>query len=454
MANQSTPIFRKVGERWQQEVRWGSKALAANNLPRYCDDNEFDTNQILSEQLQGDLHQRILSLQQIEIEKIATEVTRSIEEFERDVDGIACFKNHETDGATSDTRHTSDKKHLSGAEHSITLKALDVLPSISTKEYFRNSSKNSFHTSPQMEPQALNLDHTQDLDDLLQAPERHMKDETDSSREALLRTRRWQEIQTLREEIWGLRSQVHQLRVTLREKQENKAIADDLLIRHVSNMAVTKIQQDIPQNTLKTLDDLWKNCQTARDNYGPAEDDCNNLENILSQKEFRLARLERTFYLHTEQPEPLGPIVGPSSYQSSEPELASETSRLADLDDSRFHPLVVDYLSKLGDLDISQERLNELLDERHILEQKRLSRQTLGFDHNPEDRAWLDESQTEQADIEGNITSLEQEIKFLKQRCLILNLIDQDGDAIDPEDKEDLHLVETEGMHTQYARTE
>lgn len=241
----------------------------------------------------------------------------------------------------------------------------------------------------------------------------------------------WKEIQNLRADVWDLRSQIQQMRASLREKQDVKAAADDRLFRRITYMTAQGLSLTDPSSRLsseqKSLAQLMHDCQEARNEYGPLEDDCTKLEDRVSQQEFKLARLEDRFFEQLNSGQQTARL-SQTSLPDDESVSASEASDGDEFEASEFHPLVTEYLSKLGDLDLMKERLDEFRDERAALEAEKLSRQRFKRALDPDDQNWLNEAEAEYHEITSTIHSLEHESENLKQICLSMNLVDEDGE--------------------------
>ncbi|KUJ07132.1 uncharacterized protein LY89DRAFT_691933 [Mollisia scopiformis] len=266
----------------------------------------------------------------------------------------------------------------------------------------------------------------------------------------------WQQIHmlaasVLRADVWDLRSQVHQMRASLREKQHAKAAADDILFRRISYMTarglnLTDSGDSSPLSGQKSLTQLMDDCQQARNEYGPLEDDCTILEDRLSQQEFKLTRLEEQIYARNNEPQQ-NPNSPQSPYQDDEPSLSpSICSDDDNLEASGYHPLVNEYLSKLGDLDLMQERLDEFRDEKAALEGEKQSRQRFGLVLDAIDQEWLDDAEAEYSEIIGKIRALEKDLERLKQICLSKNLIDEGGDPTDFQSQEGSYFEKEEDL--------
>ena len=267
----------------------------------------------------------------------------------------------------------------------------------------------------------------------------------------------WDKIQKLRSDNWSLRSQMREMRNHLRHLQERKSRADDLLFRR---MTMQGLGLDLGIHILpgqKALGELMQDCQLARDMYGPLEDDCNNLEDRLSKQELELDRLEEAFY---KRPPDEGSVVSErplsptgaadfEQYPSSTDEENEETGY-----QTVYHPLVVRYLSKMGDLDLLRERLDDLLDEKRMLEEEQKKRLRFGLVLNDEDQHWLEHSHSQEDDMLAQISILEKDLVVMKQDCLAKGLVDEDGEPIDFQAQEQRSFDNEEDMNAQEQHSE
>ncbi|KAE9367994.1 hypothetical protein N431DRAFT_429255 [Stipitochalara longipes BDJ] len=240
----------------------------------------------------------------------------------------------------------------------------------------------------------------------------------------------WDRIQKLRNENWGLRSQIREMRNNLRHLQLEKSKADDILFRRLTVQGLGLGHGSYIPPGQKSLDELMHDCQVARDAYGPLEDDCNQLEDKLSALEFELDRLEQAFYkrppdeisvLSERPPTPAGVDDSqqyPSSVEEEEEEIA-------------YHPRVARYLSKMGDLDLLQERLDDLLDEKRLLEEEQKKRLKFGLVLDGEDQQWLDHAHSQEEALLAQIRILEKDLDVMKQDCLARGLVDEDGEPVE-----------------------
>lgn len=267
----------------------------------------------------------------------------------------------------------------------------------------------------------------------------------------------WQRIQKLRIDIWSLRSKVHEIRNILREKQLVKSNADDKLLQRISlegfGLSSRKDDSVVRQKTIAELTEDWR---SARGDYGPLEDDCNRLEDQLSSQEFELTRQEQHFYNHWKNPRSTRkelPAFAAFHRPSTSP--SPSPSAIVGVDEvPQDHPLVTRFLSRMGDLDILQERLVELEEEKTALEDERDSRQRFHMSLAPEDQAWLDSSQALLDDLLEKTRLTEEDIDRMRQDCFAKGLVDEHGEPTDFQSQERSSFQNEEDMNPKDHKSE
>jgi hypothetical protein len=241
----------------------------------------------------------------------------------------------------------------------------------------------------------------------------------------------WARVKKLRTDIWGLRSRMHEMRRMLKEKQLAKSVADNKYFHYMRlrGLGMSPVDKDISEQ--KMMEDLFQNCTKARDEYGPLEDDCTLLENHIGSQELELQRLEEKFYERSFEP-PASHTEGLGS-----PHPSPTVSLYSGSDASQeFHPSVTKYLSRVGDVEILRERLDEHLEERYILEEEKVVRQGVGLDLAEPAQKWLDNYSATEALLMNQLKEAELEVADLRRKCILLGLIDEEGNPKDFEDQE------------------
>ncbi len=254
----------------------------------------------------------------------------------------------------------------------------------------------------------------------------------------------WAKIKHLRVEVWSKRSKIQEMRRLLRDKQLSKAAADDHYFQFVRlrGHGIHFGGYDTLDEQ-RTLETLLQACESARNEYGPLEDDCNLLESRLSVQEFELDRLERKLYDR---------LLDPQSYSSDHHNLAfdspSSSSSSDNEGDQQLHPLVLDYQSKVGDVEIIRERLDELLEEKYNLEEERERRHRVNRELGEDELQWLENYFATEEILIDKFESTEREAEQLKQKCLTDNLIDKAGNPTNFEQREQKSLDIVAGSET------
>jgi hypothetical protein len=253
----------------------------------------------------------------------------------------------------------------------------------------------------------------------------------------------WGSIEKLRNRTRILRSQLQELRKELRQKQYAKSAADDYLIQYFrrNTSSATALDQDMSQQQT-TLSSLLQECQEARDQYGPLEDDCNLMEDQLGREEVELTKLEAHFYGQQTELQNLGGRI--SSAVIDSPAVASTDSEVGS--DDNFHPRVSEYLSKLGDIDILQERLDENYEEKETLEEEKAYRLRLPLprDLGEDEQEWLDNFDSVEAGLLAELKIAEAKAHELKNVCLEAGLIDENGNPTSFETQEKQYFKDEE----------
>jgi hypothetical protein len=95
-----------------------------------------------------------------------------------------------------------------------------------------------------------------------------------------------------------------------------------------------------------------------------------------------------------------------------------------------YHPTLLAYSEKMGDLDIVLERLDELDEEKTELQREKETRQQFGFDLDPNDEAWLLEYDAIRYELDEKRNAYEAQAALLKQECLLRGWIDDEGELL------------------------
>jgi hypothetical protein len=246
----------------------------------------------------------------------------------------------------------------------------------------------------------------------------------------------WKRIKILRAGVWALRSNISENRSVLREKEHAKSVADDNFMKFIRTHGLAKLSRKDKSHEQEILAKLFEECETLRNDYGPLEDDCNLLENILNNREYEMQKLEAALEERWNEAPPSQQVITPpqhlpppSNYSGSEP---SQT----------FHPLVDAYLSKIGDVQIFRERLEWHSEEKLTLEEEKETKEHVNLKLAEADQKWLDNYAEAEIALIKQFEEAQEEAENLRIQCYSLGLVDEDGEPLDFERQERQTFIE------------
>lgn len=278
----------------------------------------------------------------------------------------------------------------------------------------------SRHTVMENLPTATDVSNAHEYDE---PSHRHVPD-TSSAFELSILYGQWQRISQMRSGVISFRYKLGTMRRKLRALGEEKSLADDAYFKQVK---MRELHMPFPQSwwPQKTLEELLGDCQKVRDEYSSLEDEYNHFENDLDSQEYGLSRQEEYFYSQLLDPS----RFFPASIEAGNVAVLQEPEKY---ETQVFHPLVEEYLTNLGHLDNFRELYDDILEEKLDLEDRLASRKRFDMSLMPEDQEWLDGSQSQLDDLVSKIKAAEIKEKELREPCLSMGLIDENGDPIEP----------------------
>jgi hypothetical protein len=232
-----------------------------------------------------------------------------------------------------------------------------------------------------------------------------------------------QRLRSLRTNALRLRAQLKIKRKELKEKEAAKASADETFIRHVRENRLFLSLPDASTLADATAEPYYVAMQTARDVYGPLEDEYTRIEDLLDETEFEIAKIEIQLY---------GPEATPSPRHES-PSLhflpqgadlldpGSESSSFLGLSaghPDQYEPIHAEYLSRLGDLDLARERFQNMTREHESLLVEQESRSRVGMELHPKLKTFLKNLPAKEAALQGEITEIELDVERSRTQCL------------------------------------
>jgi len=241
----------------------------------------------------------------------------------------------------------------------------------------------------------------------------------------------WKFINRQRLNIFILRSALQQSRNMLRQAGDSKAATDDKLFQAVRRQQCGSLSMKLDDGHVsESLADLIEDSQKARDDYGPLDHECIELETKLYGKESQLYRLEALFFskwtvipsLRVERPYSTnmqGECSSPTRSESEDHESLDRSSP------TQNHPLTEKFLRELGDLDLLREQVDDMMEEKELLEEQRETRKLVGLDLGLEAQSWLADSSLALASLYQRMRATELEVKELRRECLARQLVDE-----------------------------
>jgi hypothetical protein len=304
------------------------------------------------------------------------------------------------------------------------------------------TSSHSGGTSPTMSSRSMSLDSTptvyKSFDDQLRYPT--PKTPSISSHVVVNRTEKLAGISEedlkilsrLRRRVQLLRLQVQGQRVLIESKREEQSSADEKYIKWIRTHHVSKENPgQIDASEVQALETLWKQCQAARDAYGPAADSLFSLEYGLEVEEARLEQIEGRVYGQIDVSQSSSRLT---SYPKDSDDDISQTEDHDAASDKRSQPsqntsqvVYNDYLWRLGNLDLLQERYQGLINERSMLEEEREKRQRVGLDLDSEDLDFLAHFGDTLEPVRKELAEVSADVERLKQLCIEQGLMTIDG---------------------------
>ncbi|KAF7595368.1 hypothetical protein BBP40_006361 [Aspergillus hancockii] len=200
------------------------------------------------------------------------------------------------------------------------------------------------------------------------------------------------------------RSEVRELRIGLKYEREEEAEKRAQLIRNLTSL----VDQDSVQPLIRDIDALRSATGKYSDletEYHEAEDQLDRDELVLINAMEHFARLSHNHSLPT--PEETSLMEQDNlSYVGSTTSLAAEDP-----------PDVMDYLSRVADLRIVQERLHGLYDDLRAIQHKREERRRLNIPMDEESLDFLESYDEEWSEINQELIAVQSDVDQLRAVC-------------------------------------
>lgn len=217
------------------------------------------------------------------------------------------------------------------------------------------------------------------------------------------------------------RSRLEKKRKQLGEKRFATEQADEAFMKYTRK--IRSLSSPFGSDQVhQELEEHYEALQNTRDEYGPMEEEYTELEDALDEAEYEMAKIENRLYaimvdLTSELTGPSLNFSRAAEVESSKPGPRPFLGLFAGVQPT-FHPLIVKYQTRLGDLDLAKERHDYLVQEREGLLAERETRSLVGFELNKDSKDVLDSLPTREAAILAKIRAIELDVEKLKNDCL------------------------------------
>ncbi|KAF9775032.1 hypothetical protein IL306_006857 [Fusarium sp. DS 682] len=228
----------------------------------------------------------------------------------------------------------------------------------------------------------------------------------------------WVKLKDQRVKLNDIKSQMAKKRKRLRELRQKRDDADNTFMGVVRPMLVAQQGQIVADPA--TLERHLAHLQRLRTEYQAYENDYEDLEITLDEEEETLNRLEIRFFslLAVGQPVPLEQPPEDDSKPEEDKNIPEYLMGISpDGPPEDLHPLYLDLMAAVGDLENAKEELDELLflKEQHEGELKMKS--AAGMELNEAEVEFFDEFPLEEEQMRNSVTSLQLQVMDLRKLC-------------------------------------
>lgn len=286
-----------------------------------------------------------------------------------------------------------------------------------------HSKRKSQSESPRLHFQAMqeqNLAGISSLQPLMDPVEGFLEQSSDDEPDPARLQEERRTLRRSRVKLVKLHSRLRVKQYELRQKELAKVGADKSFMKFVrQNIAKPLMLSEDPLQHSETLrqdlDQYFQEMQKARDEYGPLEDEYNQLLRSFEDLEYQLERTEGRVY-NRKTPKPT--TLDSSSSSEFSPSDSNSVLGLSLSDQEPYAPLHIDYLSRLGDLDLALEKLAHMNQEFDTLHNEQETNARLGFEFDKGLETFLDGLPSKQAILKAEIANIQIDVEQLRVQCL------------------------------------
>jgi hypothetical protein len=201
------------------------------------------------------------------------------------------------------------------------------------------------------------------------------------------------------------RLQVQGLRTDLKNKREEEGIERAKLQKKLNALLVKDKPEDLQSILL-----LLERTEALSDSYLDLEDKYHLVEGQLGQDEYTLSNLEQKL---SSTLKCFSTTIDSNGYLPSQRYSTSSTAT-SYVDDP---PLLSEYLSRVGDVNILEERLSDLDWERFEIEEQERLRSSVNISLGEESRQFLMNYDKWQSEIQAELDTAKGDVVLLRARC-------------------------------------
>jgi hypothetical protein len=263
-------------------------------------------------------------------------------------------------------------------------------------------------TTPLAEPEVRTLDETAHgkVTSIQRLQGEAQTKEARSSQRQREKSRSFGNISDMRMAVLETRIKANEVRAQLRKEREALDTQDAYFIQELR-----KVLARSPNKELEHILQLSDELQQSRDTFYPMEDDYNKLEERLDVEDFELQEAERKVYMDFESARTSFVDNGDHPFSFQQEDVNFDQASLQDVDRDPAHN---EYLSRVGDMRIVQERLQELrLERMHLVEEERV-RARVGLLLDYDSIRFLETFDQRHEELCGQLAAMQEELNGMR----------------------------------------
>jgi hypothetical protein len=208
-------------------------------------------------------------------------------------------------------------------------------------------------------------------------------------------------------EISSKRLQARELRIALKYKREEEGIARAELQKKLYALSAKGVPED-----LQAIIPLLERTQSCSDSYLVLENEYHHVEDQLGQDEYTLSKMEQKLSSTLKR---LSTTIDYNDGDNLHSQRSSTSSTAISYVD--YPPLLSEYLSRVGDVNILEERLLDLDRELFDIKEQERLRFGLSIPLGEESRQFLVDYDQRQSEIQAELDMAKEDVVRLRAKC-------------------------------------